>query len=475
MYCVLSVDLVVAGRRPRLGYRDLCTYTLDRVRTPVGFLPPLLVVDTRPVTLTQDTTNLAASTVSILHSSTPRIFFPFQPERATLLKNVTRGHLRDAARRKCDISRSRSRSRSSCQSQGAPPTAHTAQPVLVTRRCSRPRPQRNPADLAASIPQFRSNWLVDASGNYSSYLKSPTGIATDPALTSHGVEQAHELAAHLMTLYPPVERVYSSPYYRCLQTIEPFVSLWAQSATPDAASKLKPSIQGEAGLSEWYGSASFEHPTSASADKLAELFPAFDKSYASAVVPSRNGESIAQLHDRVALTMEALVKRCDEAGVRAVLLCSHAATVIALGRVLTGNMPENVETEDFRAFTCGLSVFRRRLAARCDADPAGEDPAASGPGVRAPTSQATASPDDYSKDLADPSPAQGDWKDGRGVGGGWLCEVNGDCSFLSGGEERGWRFSGDESFADPGQNGTQQDAGVELGVVVQGRSRNPRL
>ncbi|POS70452.1 phosphoglycerate mutase [Diaporthe helianthi] len=320
---------------------------------------------------------------------------------------------------------------------------------------------------------FRSNWLVDASGNYSSYLKSPTGIATDPALTSHGVEQAHELAAHLMTLDPPVERVYSSPYYRCLQTVEPFIRSWAQSARSDAANK--PAILGEAGLSEWYGSASFEHPTSASSHKLAELFPAFDTTYSSAVVPSRNGESIVQLHDRVALTMDALIRRCDDAGVRAVLLCSHAATIIALGRVLTGNMPENVEAEDFRAFTCGLSVFRRRLAARCDRDTAGESPAASALGVCAPTPQFPASPDKYGKNLADPSSAQVGWKDGRGVGGGWHCEVNGDCSFLSAGEERGWRFSGDESFANPAQNGSQQDAGVELGVVVEGKSRKPRL
>lgn len=300
------------------------------------------------------------------------------------------------------------------------------------------QPQRSPADLAASILQFRSNWLVDASGNYSSYLKSPTGIATDPALTSHGVEQAHELAAHLMTLDPPVDRVYSSPYYRCLQTVEPFVRLWAQSARPGAANR--PAILGEAGLSEWYGSAHFEHPTSASSDRLAELFPAFDRSYAPAVVPSRMGESITQLHDRVASTMDALIKQCDEAGVRAVLLCSHAATVIALGRVLTGVMPDNVEAEDFRAFTCGLSVFRRRPAATCDA--AGEAAATTAPrtleGVRTPSLQTTASPDDYSKDLADPSLADVGWKGGRGVGGGWLCEVNGDCSFLSGGEERGW-------------------------------------
>lgn len=300
------------------------------------------------------------------------------------------------------------------------------------------QPQRKPADLAASILQFRSNWLVDASGNYSSYLKSPTGIATDPALTSHGVEQAHELATHLMSLDPPVDRVYSSPYYRCLQTVEPFLGLWARSASPDAASK--PAILGEAGLSEWYGSAHFEHPTSASSDRLAELFPAFDRSYVPAVAPSRMGESIAQLHDRVALTMDALIKQCDAAGVRAVLLCSHAATVIALGRVLTGNMPENVEAEDFRAFTCGLSVFRRRPASRSVV--AGEAAATSSPrtvgNLRTPTSQATASPDGYSNGLVDPSSTGVDWKDGKGVGGGWLCEVNGDCSFLSGGEERGW-------------------------------------
>jgi len=30
------------------------------------------------------------------------------------------------------------------------------------------------------------------------------------------------------------------------------------------------------------------------------------------------------------------------------------------------------------------------------------------------------------------------WRDGRGVAGGWTCEVNGDCSFLKNGEERGW-------------------------------------
>lgn len=296
------------------------------------------------------------------------------------------------------------------------------------------------ADIAASALQFRSNWLVDPStGDYSSHLRSPTGIAADPALTSHGVDQARELAAHLIEVDPPVDRVYSSPYYRCLQTIEPFVSLWAKQ---DNAAN--PVILGEAGLSEWYGSAPFEHPTSAPPEKLKQLFPAFDTSYVPAVLPSRMGESIAQLHDRVAMTMDALIRQCDKSGVRAVLICSHAATIIALGRVLTGNMPDTVETEDFRAFTCGLSVYRRRKNTQATADdPTGQEVAAPSRGtlehIKASSPQGAASHNEHGSNPADPVPPVAvDWKDGKGVGGGWVCEMNSDCSFLSGGEERGW-------------------------------------
>ncbi|PSR94270.1 histidine phosphatase superfamily [Coniella lustricola] len=290
--------------------------------------------------------------------------------------------------------------------------------------------------------EFRSNWLVDpASGEYQAHLRSPTGIAADPALTAHGVDQAKELALHLAQLDPPVDRVVSSPYYRCLQTVQPFLDLLEH-----------PSVVGETGLSEWYGAAPFDHPISAGPNRLKELFPAYDTSYQPAVVPSRKGETIAQLHDRVALTLDAIIRRCDESGVRAVLLCSHAATIIAIGRVLTGQMPADVETEDFPAFTCGLSTFRRRHS-----DQAAATNAAGALGV----------------DIGRPKVL--DWKDGKGVGGGWICEVNNDCSFLAGGEERGWRFSGDEAFTGGQQDPSQQDAGVELGVVVEGKRKSTRL
>jgi transcription factor C subunit 7 len=52
-------------------------------------------------------------------------------------------------------------------------------------------------------------------------VKTPTGIPTDPPLTSKGVEQSRELAEYLCSIVPPVDRVYSSPFYRCLQTLKP--------------------------------------------------------------------------------------------------------------------------------------------------------------------------------------------------------------------------------------------------------------
>lgn len=58
-------------------------------------------------------------------------------------------------------------------------------------------------------------------GVYSSSTPTPTGIPTDPALAAHGVEQAAELAEYLYSIEPPVDRVYSSPFYRCLQTLKP--------------------------------------------------------------------------------------------------------------------------------------------------------------------------------------------------------------------------------------------------------------
>jgi transcription factor C subunit 7 len=277
-----------------------------------------------------------------------------------------------------------------------------------------------------------------STGEYTAAISSPTGIAADPTLTAHGVGQAKQLAAHLRTVDPPIERVYSSPYYRCLQTVEPFVT---QDGSSPQGWRLR--IRGEPGVGEWYGAAPFEHPTSAAPEVLKTLFPSLDLDYAPVTRPTRMGESLSELHDRVAATMHGIISQCDKEGVRAILVCTHAAVVIALGRVLTGIMPDNVEVEDFRAFTCGLSVYRRDAAATKTNSPGqlNGDQGSLGMGEIAcgntltPRRSAEPRPQQQSSHIDRPqSPA---WR-GRGIAGGWRCIANSDCSHLTGGEERGW-------------------------------------
>ena len=274
-------------------------------------------------------------------------------------------------------------------------------------------------------------------------------------MTSYGVDQAKQLAARLRTAKPAVERVYSSPYYRCLQTIEPFVA----SASADPESPLRGEglkIRGEPGLGEWYGAAPFEHPTSAAPEVLKTLFPALDPGYVPVARPTRMGESLAELHDRVASTMHGIISQCDTEGVKAILVCTHAAVVIALGRVLTGDMPDSVEVEDFRAFTCGLSVYVRKGPKGGDATAANDQPTTTTTttttGENDPTARISGDHEATgAKGIApgppaepcihrqasrtDPEPLA--WK-GRGIAGGWICTANSDCSHLAAGEERGW-------------------------------------
>ncbi|KAK0753393.1 histidine phosphatase superfamily [Schizothecium vesticola] len=322
---------------------------------------------------------------------------------------------------------------------------------------------------------FRSNWLVDPSnGTYTSMLRSPTGKPADPALTAHGVEQARELGERLMTVDPPIERVYSSLYYRCLQTVEPFVRKATATAIATASEgRSLPPVRGETGIGEWYGAAEFEHPVPETPEGLSSHFPAMlDPAYTPAVVPGRKGEGIGELHDRVAATMRALVAECDRDGVRAILLCSHAATIIALGRVLTGNMPENIGVEDFGAFTCGLSVYRRRKESGLGGS-GGVAGAGSTTGGHH-SEDGSSVNDRANAGNADPQIGDTDWRGGRGVAGGWDCELDSDCSHLSQGPERGWRFSGDESFKGTGGVGgllSITDAGLSMGVVVEGRGK----
>lgn len=174
--------------------------------------------------------------------------------------------------------------------------------------------------------------------------------------------------------------------------------------------------------SEFYGLARFDHPSPAPLTTLLTHFAGLHSSYAARIVPSPNGESIAALHDRIAYTMHRIVEAldADPSGPKALLICTHAASMICIGRVLTGRMPEDPNEEDFRCGTCALSKFVRRSRGEASAELEGE--------VRV---------DMWDKGAPEKIPKV-QWRDGKGVMGGWDCVVNGDCSFLSGGEERTW-------------------------------------
>lgn len=153
------------------------------------------------------------------------------------------------------------------------------------------------------------------------------------------------------------------------------------------------------------------------------------------IVPSSQGETIEELHDRCAYALHRIIAAEDaadsgvngkeqgkEGAERAVLLCTHAATLIAIGRALTGRVPDDLAEDDFQTYTCGLSKFVRRRLRRITEGVSSDGPAEAPvkewrPGNRIP---------------------QLDWKQGNGVGGGWDCVQNSDCSFLKDGAERGW-------------------------------------
>ncbi|KAI9791388.1 MAG: hypothetical protein M1816_003955 [Peltula sp. TS41687] len=372
---------------------------------------------------------------------------------------------------------------------------------------------------------LRAPFTLDAlSGTYSTPTPTPTGIPTDVPLVSAGHAQAAELAAHLATLSPPITHIYSSPYIRCLQTLSPLVSLLRSDPNsslgvhrdPGAHHDVPPDgvhhdarlgirlggVRVEPGLGEWFGRAPFAHPDPPNPASAAvrSLFPRsfVDEAYTAKCAPDGRGESVEELHDRVAETLERIVEEVDAEGDgdgdaegldgdgdgvkgdKAVLVCTHAAALIAAGRVLTGrDIPaedEDVDVDvdvgggqgegDFKAYTAGLSVFVRR----------GKMEGGNGEGGEEEEDGLEEEEEEEEEKGSGRRRKRVQWKGGRGIKGGWVCVRNGDCSFLKGGMQRGWkskkycilkrdrRFSGDEDFP-----GVVDVASKNLEIVSTGR------
>jgi transcription factor C subunit 7 len=280
----------------------------------------------------------------------------------------------------------------------------------------------------------RLAWTLDPStGTYTSSHPFPTRLPADPPLAAHGARQAVETGAFLhQTLLEPARagrlRIYSSLFYRCLETLRPMVEKLRAEFTdqPDVLKHLE--VRGERGVGEWFGHAWFKQPGPGEAAMLKErFFPWVDAEYVSRVIPDEHGERIETLHKRIARAMEEVVQYVDAEYTEmgrgreevTLLICGHAAQIIASGRALTGQMPEDFDEEDFRCYTCGISRFVKRTE----------------------------------------FDGEGQWDRRLGVAGGWDCVENSGCGHLSEGEERGWPFHGDESFDSYGMQGPRTSTG----------------
>ncbi|KAJ3544948.1 hypothetical protein NM688_g5686 [Phlebia brevispora] len=194
---------------------------------------------------------------------------------------------------------------------------------------------------------YRMNWVTTA-------WKSETGLPRDPPLAAFGHTQAKELADFFLSL-PEEERptaIFSSPYYRCLQTSKP------------VSEALNLPIYTEHGLCEWYSPVqpgTGLHPRPAQATTLRQWFPEIDPSWKSIWYPSRKGEDVDECHDRTAGFLEAFVPEVEQRfgqQHKRILLVSHAATIIALNHSLLGD-----RQIPMRIGCCSLSVMKRKESA----------------------------------------------------------------------------------------------------------------
>ncbi|SCV03756.1 LAME_0H12970g1_1 [Lachancea meyersii CBS 8951] len=194
---------------------------------------------------------------------------------------------------------------------------------------------------------YRSNWLPQGP-----YPPPPTGVNSDVPLAEHGVKQAKELAHYIMSIDNQPELLFSSPFYRCLETSQPIADL------------LELPIYVERGIGEWYKPDRDVIPEPASFAVLNNFFPGkLSPDWDATVIPSDKGETEQDIFNRCREFLPKFVARVESEfpDVETILLVTHAATKIALGMNLLGfdNCREPLDADGtiLRSGSCSLDKF----------------------------------------------------------------------------------------------------------------------
>ncbi|CCE63661.1 hypothetical protein TPHA_0F01770 [Tetrapisispora phaffii CBS 4417] len=194
---------------------------------------------------------------------------------------------------------------------------------------------------------YRSNWLPQGP-----YPPPPTGVDSDVPLAEHGLTQAKELGHYILSLNNQPELLFSSPFYRCIQTSEAIAAL------------LELPIYLDTGIGEWYKPDRAIIPVPASYEVLSQLFPTkISDDWSSTILPSDKGETEEDIFNRCKTFWPKFIDTLEDSfpNIETIILVTHAATKIALGLSLLkkSSARDAIDSEGtlIRSGSCSLDKY----------------------------------------------------------------------------------------------------------------------
>lgn len=161
-----------------------------------------------------------------------------------------------------------------------------------------------------------------------------------------------ELAKHIGELEVKPELIFSSPFYRCVQTSTPISKV------------LNIPINVDNGVGEWYKPSRSVIPEPASLELLNKFFDDLNQEWTSTLTASNKGETEAEILLRCGLFWKQFIAKIDAQypEVKCILIVTHAATKIALGMSLLGfqNVRDTIDIDGeafIRSGACSLDTY----------------------------------------------------------------------------------------------------------------------